>query len=158
LHATEKRKINNLIRDLKKEVKNYKIDLSKIKQEDRKYFNFVKFQSRDKAEKITKEHHCNEHFDIHEACCNFDNVKYVKDNNKTKENFKKYIKTFYERSPQKLIKSKNLDEADKTKKILFKNYFSNFQKTDSNNFRIYRSSNFKKAIGIKFQLFIINFK
>lgn len=136
-----------MIRDLKGEVKNHQIDIDRIKEEDRKYFTFVRFQKSDKAGKLNKEHCGDEKEDNHETCCNFDNIKYEKEYNKTKNKFKEYAKTYYDRKPIDKVLKKNLDEDEKTKKILFKNSFFYYKITQKNNGNFINTEKLKKARG-----------
>lgn len=132
---------------MKGEVKNHPIDLGKIKKEDRKYFTFVKFHKTEEQEKNPKKHNCEWDSNNHEICCKFDNIKYEKEYDKTKEKFREYTKTYYERnSSQNLNKSKYKDEIEKNRKVRFKNSFSNFNKT-LKNFDNYNASELRRNKG-----------
>lgn len=100
----EKKRVNKLIKDLQVKVKNSEFDFSKLKDENQKFFTFVKFQEKNRLSKQTEptcknsknnsifREQTNKYKTInhnknplkaeagllhnHESCCNFDNVKY----------------------------------------------------------------------------------
>jgi len=128
-----------LIKDLKSQVKKKPIDLSKIKNENKKYFNFLNFKNKDLNEK-------NETRNIikcinvknHESCCNFDNLNYEKEYNKHNQNFIKY---------SEILENDKIDNFSKKIKNKISTIYCKKNKLFKfHNFLIYKRGNLKKQI------------